>query len=331
MTAMFVKYRLKLLLSVFSLALVFVGQTWAETTPLEHEKAILVSKFAKYVGWPEQALQSEFMIGVYDDNEKYEYFKAFFANKGVKNKDINVRLITSISDAKTVNILYIPSSKRRILTMAEKAIEGFSVLLMTEKSNDINRIMVDVSFDEEKSNLTFKVNQFNIANASLTLPDLALFVDDNNENILAESPSFKLQKKKENELVELEAKFARQKTILEERLARQQASLIELNKKVSSGQEKSEKYTEDLKESSERLALALEEVTKMSKALESKNEALENLELQLQSLQNSEGKNISNSFSTDAENPVSDENALAQKEMLIELTENLKKQKENCQ
>ncbi len=329
MTVKLLRLRLKLLISVFSLAIIFGGQTWAETTPLEHEKAMLVSKFAKYIVWPEHALGSAFIIGVYEDTEKYEYFKAYFKNKGVNNKDIIVRLVTTMSDAKDVNVFYISSNKRRTLTMAAKAIGGSPVLLVTENNNDINNIMIDISYNKEKSNLTFKVNDVNIANADLTLPDLSYFSDStNNEEVLTVSPSYALQQKQKNDLLALENKFTQQKSVLEERLARQQASLIELNKKVNSSQEKSEKYTEDLKKSSERLELALEEVTKMSKALDSKNEALENLENRLQELQDSEGQTISASPVVSEDGQTLNENSLVHENMLTELTESLKKQKE---
>lgn len=83
MEAKFTRLRLSFIVLIISIAVV-CGQKWAQAATIDYGKATLVSKFAKYVTWPGETRQSKFIIGVFDDENQYQYFKEFFANKGVK-------------------------------------------------------------------------------------------------------------------------------------------------------------------------------------------------------------------------------------------------------
>lgn len=330
MVARFSRLKLKLWLSVVSVALVIGGQAWAQNSALEQEKATLVSKFAKFVNWPESAIGSEFVIGVYEDTERYEFFKSYFKNKGVNNKDISVRLITTFNEVKNVHILYVSSNKRNVLTSADKAVSGTPTLMITENNNDLNKTMIDISSDEAKSNITFKINDINIDKAGLVVPDLSYFVDDsNNDSILSIGPTYALQLKQENELLALENKFKEEKKALENRLVKQEASLNKLNEKLNESQESTEKYNADLKASTERLNSAQDQMTKLSQEIGAKDAQLQSLEEQLKALQENKSLVVEDNAETPNENlQALNENAIAQEKAIAELTESLKKQKD---
>lgn len=132
MEATFTQLKSCALFIILSLGFIIAGQTWARTTTLDHEQATLVSKFAKYVIWPTEARQREFVIGIYDNVEKYNYFSNFFANKGIRGKDIIVRLVANTKEAQDVNILYVPSlNQNKFIKLAGK-ISGSHVLIVSE-------------------------------------------------------------------------------------------------------------------------------------------------------------------------------------------------------
>ena len=273
MKAKFVRLRSSVMLLIFSMGLVVGGQTVARAATIDHEKATLVSKLARYVSWPAEVRQRNFVIGVYGDVEKYEYFTGFFENKGVKGKDISVRLIKTLSEAKNVHILYLSSpNQRKSLKLVDRLIGDSSVLVITEDSKDLSMTMVDISLDRQDSKIDFKLIEANVLDAELTMPDLSYF-EDNEENgeVLSVSPTFALKNQKSKQL-----------SALKNKIEQQESSLNELNENLNLSKENSEKYYAALQEQAERLKTAQQEDAKKSQEIKSKNQQLERLETQLQ-------------------------------------------------
>jgi chemotaxis protein histidine kinase CheA len=306
------------MLLAVSMGLVVGGQTWAQNATLEYEKAKLVSKFAKYVSWPAEARQRKFIIGVYDDVEKYNYFSSFFENKGVRGKDVVVRLIETYKEAKDVNILYISSTQRNLLTSLDRTINGSHVLVITENNKDLPNTMINISSNEQQSKITFTVNDLNIDDEQLTIPELSYFSDDvNNEEILTVSPTFALETEKavlQNQLVE-------QNEALQNQLSKEKASLSQVNKKLNLSEEKSKKYSLSLQKESERLKISQQANTKKSEEIKSKDEKLQDLEKQLQ-IQETQLSMTKQEWQVSNE-----DNSKEQEKAVADLTEELKKQK----
>tara|TARA_R110000737_G_scaffold1598_17_gene4832 strand:+ start:15142 stop:16980 length:1839 start_codon:yes stop_codon:yes gene_type:complete len=325
MKAKFARLRSRFMLLIVIMGLVVGGQTWAQTATIDSEKARLVSKLAKYVGWPAQAMQAKFIIGVYDDVEKYEYFSNYFANKGVKGKDISVRLVESFSQAKEVNILYISSpNQRKVLQIIDRVISGSNVLIVTEDTKDLSTTMIDISYDEEQSKIDFKVIDSNIVKAQLTLAELSYFFEDNNsEEILSPSPTF--AKKNQQD---------KQYSALENKLALQQSALNQLNNKLNSSKENLEKYNLALQKNAERLEIEQQENTQKSQEIKAKDKQLQDLEKKLKAQQRASRQSGQISVEGLTAEQILEEEEKAQAEIqaqekfVADLTEELKKQKD---
>ncbi|MGB1261823.1 MAG: YfiR/HmsC family protein [Cognaticolwellia sp.] len=261
------------MLLLVSIGLVVGGQTWAQTASLDYEKAMLLGKFAKYVSWPAEARQRKFVIGVYDDSEKFEYLSSFFANKGVKGKDIEVRAINTINDAKNVNILYIASEYPTTLrAAATRIITGSHVLIMTENSKYLAKTTVDISFDEQGSNISFKVIEPNLVDGKLTMPELSYFLDDEkNGEVLTVSPSFAQKNQHSTQLL-----------ALQKQVAQQEAEMNQLNKTLSVTKANLAKSSSASQQQSERLEAAQQQSAKQSQDLKAKDSQLQRLQKQVQ-------------------------------------------------
>ena len=305
------------MLLIVSIFIFSGGQTWAQNSTLDFEKATLVTKFLKHVRWPVEARQSALVIGVYNDVDKYEYFSDFFADKGIKDKDIIIRLVTEVDEAKDVNILYISassSSKRNTSVLANK-ISGSHVLLITEDNKSNSEIMVDITYNKQISNMTFEVSYPNIIDEKLFMPELSYFMDEkNNQNILSASPSFLLKSQQEQQLIERKA--------LEAKVAKQQILLDQLSNKLKVSEESSEKYNFVLEKHSERLKIAQQSNVTKNKEIEVITAKIKRLEKQLQD------QKLQLTMNKQDLPVVDDEKIKEQEQIIMGLTADLKKQKQ---
>jgi len=321
MEATFTQLKSCALFIILSLGFIITGQTWARTTTLDHEQATLVSKFAKYVIWPTEARQREFVIGIYDNVEKYNYFTNFFANKGIRGKDIIVRLVANTKEAQGVNILYVPSlNQNKFIKLAGK-ISGSHVLIVSEDNKYNLNTMVDISYNKDDAKIILKINDEKISDEQLIMPELSYFLDDKtNEEILTISPTA-LKKQRSEQLLALKNNLEQEKKILESQAMKQKALLDELTKKLELGKENAERNNLTLQKSAIRLKLAEQENNQKKQKIESQEKQLQQLKKQLDTLQfqlanNKEEPQISKQ-----------ENTEKQPETAVEeLTEKLKKQ-----
>ena len=308
------RYKSTFVLLIVALSFLVGSQVWSQTLTLEHAKAKLVSRFAKFVVWPDEKTQPKFIIAVYEDMEKYIYLSDFFENKGVKNKDIEVRLVKTFKDAKDVNILYITSNKINILTTANKTLSNSHVLIITEDSKDHKNTMIDLSYDKKESNIVFKVNQEIINDRQLIFPELSKFLDteiNTDEEVLSMGPSAIIKKQHDDALLSLETKLTQQET-----------SLNKLNKELELSEENLKKYSLLLQKTTKRLSNAKKENDKKNQEIKSKNKALKSLEKKVQA-------QVKQSKVNNQEPPTTDNTELLEEQdkLITDLTEKLKQQK----
>ncbi len=267
-------------LSLFILLwLTFSGQSWAQNTALDHKKVILVSKFIKHTQWPEGSESSNFTIGVYKDIELYSFFSDYFANKAIDNKDIKVRLVDAINQAKQVDLLYISADKGRDLAKLAKKIKGAHVLLVSENNKNVQDTMINLLFSQDESKITIKINYANINREELVVPETTHFLENTNDgNILSLSKKAIVENQLNKEL-----------TTLKNYVLQQRNQLTELKNQLNESEEKLAKYNLALKQQTNKLknaqkqnsqqqqALnqATKKVTQLTKELTDKNQQLQ--------------------------------------------------------
>lgn len=313
-------------LLVVCMSLVVGSESWARTVAIDYEKAKLVSKFVKHVGWPADAIKSEFVIGVYQNTEKHKNFKDYFADKGIGDKEISVRLVETMNEANSANILFIPSNKKRAVILAHRILNGLNVLIVTENSNKLDKVMVDISSGKQKSEMLLTINDANIAETALKVPKLAYFLgQDKSGDILSVSPT-----------VVLKNQISEQLLTLQDELTQKKSSLAQLSKKLNVSKENSKKSDLNLKKETERLNVAYQENIKQSEEIKSKDEKLQNLEKRLQTQQTQlqqaqlavqQAKLQTEEIVTKDDLPVLDKSKINTTEV-TDLTKKLKKQNE---
>lgn len=310
MKGRFAQLRSRFMFLVVSMSLVVGGQTWAQTAMINNEQSILVSKLAKHVSWPEEAIQPTFVIGVYDDVEKFQYFSDAYEKKGVNGKDITVRLIKTSREAFETNILFVPSpNQRKSAKLIDKMLRESNVLLITEGIKDLTQTMIDISYKREKINFT--VIDDNIEKAKIVMPELSYILGNKGgDEILTVSPTYAKENQQAANLLSLQNK-----------IAELNSSVVKLDKQLATSDENSQKYYTALQQKTERLEKVEKSDAEKSKSLKDNNKKIQQLEAQLKT------QETELSMSKQDWQVVAEEKIKEQEEAVIELTAQLEKQK----
>ncbi|MCW3788327.1 YfiR family protein [Plebeiibacterium sediminum] len=74
-------------------------------------KALFMFNFAKYIEWPDQTDQKEFIIGVLGNDEIVSELNKLASARKINNKTIVIKNVKDVKDATDSNIFFIPTSK----------------------------------------------------------------------------------------------------------------------------------------------------------------------------------------------------------------------------
>jgi len=143
-------------------------------------KAIYIYNFTKYIEWPDNYKQGNFVIGVVGTNPiLLGELTKMATSKTVGNQKLEIKNITSTDDASDCHIVYILSDYSTQLTDVLGRIRGKSVLVVTDKAGlaakgaAINFVYVDSKQKIELNKTNIEKYKLKVASA---LVDLSLQV-----------------------------------------------------------------------------------------------------------------------------------------------------------
>ncbi len=267
------------MLLFLSIGLLMGSQAWAQTALVDKEKSIIISKFAKYSAWPEESALTTFTIGVFNDVEKFLYFSDMYKNKGVKGKDIVVKLVKTSREASDVNILYIPSpNTRKAQNVASNVLKKSNTLIITEGAKDLTNSMVDLSYSNKNENIDLKVIDENITSSGVTIPALSEVLNGAEEDVLDIGPTFALKSQQDSQLRSLQNQLSERNSLLTELNAELRASEEYFNRTLKQESERLAQITQQAKQSE---AAQIKEINAKDKTISELSEKLQAQEAQL--------------------------------------------------
>jgi len=175
------------------------GLTEAEKETFEYKKIVLLSQFVKHITWPEKANVDEFVIGIYDDEAFYTLANDLFLDKTVIGRDVVVKLVTTASATKRVNLLYVPASQKRKLTKIAGQLKGHPILIVAENGKASTGSMIQLITDPETLDTSLKVNHFAIKSEGLVMPESSSVLGDLDESELFVLRQSTIDRNKKNE------------------------------------------------------------------------------------------------------------------------------------
>ena len=254
--------------------LFFVISTYAQQLNKEQIKVAYIYNFIKHINWPEEAKKPHFKLGVYQDKAFYNLLKKSFKDKQVKNKTIEISLITKLDLARASDLFYVPAHFNEQLATIANQIRSSQTLLVTDNSSDKHNAMLNLVDTNETNGISFEVNKSNIVYEQLTTSAQLLLLGGTELDIAS------LYRETEQAMQETRAREAE----LSAELANQQAKLLKTNKRLI-------KFNQDLQRSTDEInkqKLAMAELIKngeekeqeLSAILQQLNDANKNYSIQ---------------------------------------------------
>ncbi len=133
-----------------------------QTVSAQKEKfhSIFIYNFSKYVKWPDGMSSGKFVIGVLGSSAITSELKEMATTKSVNGMAIDVKQISSISEAKGCHIVYIASGESGKLEQVVSQTQSQSVLIVTDKPG-LAKQGAAINFVEIDGKVKFELNQQN--------------------------------------------------------------------------------------------------------------------------------------------------------------------------
>ena len=131
-------------------------------------KALFMFNFAKYIEWPTSASQSQFVIGVYGNDEIVPELKKLAAARKINNKSIVVKSVKSLSDATDAQVFYVPLSKSGNIENVTSFFAGKPTLIVCDKDGMCKK-GAGINYVTVGGKMKFEVNKHNISSHQLKI------------------------------------------------------------------------------------------------------------------------------------------------------------------
>jgi len=145
---------------VATLLVVVLGLTsgFAQDREKHELHSMMIYNFLKYIQWPESANSGQFVIGVMGDDDVYNTLKAWYGDRERMGKILRVKKLTSPSEAKVCQLVYIGSAASNEFEAVHGAVSDNPTLIITDK-NGLGKRGSGINFKTVNNRLKFELNQ----------------------------------------------------------------------------------------------------------------------------------------------------------------------------
>ena len=147
---------LKVTLLVILLAIGFVVK--AEERPVHEVHAMMIYNFIKYVEWPDDAKNGNFVIGVCGDKDLLTNLQQFYANRTVKGQKVEIVYFKNASEVRPTQVMYLADNQSSKFDEVKQILDGKPSLLITDGAS-LGKEGSCINFKTEGGKLKFEINQ----------------------------------------------------------------------------------------------------------------------------------------------------------------------------
>jgi hypothetical protein len=132
-------------------------------------KALFVYNFAKYIEWPDEMQEENFVIGVLGDPEVLTELRKICTGKTIKEIPILAKEIEAPEKLIGYKIIYLAKTQNFLVNDILGLIGNEKILLVTEGKNKLKQ-GADINMLKPADKLAFEVNKESIKNKGLKVP-----------------------------------------------------------------------------------------------------------------------------------------------------------------
>jgi hypothetical protein len=160
--------KLYIIASFIALGVLSLGQVDPKVAEA-HIKVVYLYNFTKYVEWPAEYHQGDFVIGVLNGSPAFiSELTKMASSKTAGSQKFSVKNFKSAAEISKCNILYIPESSNASLPDAIKKVHGLSTLLVTEFVGDAKKGAA-INFVVKDNKQEFELNKGNAEKCHLVV------------------------------------------------------------------------------------------------------------------------------------------------------------------
>jgi YfiR/HmsC-like len=160
--------RVFLFVSVLLLGFAAVGQVDVKQAEA-HIKAVYLYNFSKYIEWPTDYRQGDFVIGILNGSPAMiAELNKMAASKTAGSQKFTVKNYKTAAEIDRCNILYVPETSNTQLLDVLRKIKGLSTLLVTESVGDAKKGAA-INFVLKESKQEFELNKGNAERCKLVV------------------------------------------------------------------------------------------------------------------------------------------------------------------
>ncbi|BDD11212.1 hypothetical protein FUAX_36440 [Fulvitalea axinellae] len=131
--------------------------------------------FARFIEWPEQVSEGDFVIGVLGESPVEESLREMARTKRLDGRRIVVKRIESLGEGRECHIAYVSSGQSHRLFLLKEKVKGLPVLLVTEKPGYATKGSA-INLIRKNGRLRFELNKEVLRQSSLRpMPNLLKF------------------------------------------------------------------------------------------------------------------------------------------------------------
>jgi hypothetical protein len=139
----------------------------------EKFKALFMYNFTKYIEWPQQARQGDFVIGVLGNSPIVNELEIIATKQKIGTQNIVIKTYSSVDMIDNCQILYLPPSKSKQLSSVLTKIGGKAILIITDNPGlALQGAAINYVSDGDK--IKYEINRKNIDKSGLSVSSALL-------------------------------------------------------------------------------------------------------------------------------------------------------------